>query len=997
MEDSFDVLSFDDEYSHLYQEPLATDEYAQEETPLDPIDGDSCTDLYDLQSRGDTLAGYPGLGSAGGTDAPAERKFYPRHKPTSKGYSRPPSTTSPAPPPGAPPRVVTVDFKCLSPSNLAEMVRADTLALSSTLAIDEDIALLLLLCTPNATWQRDKILEKYFDSSESLVKQLNLDTADTLPEIEYFNSPSNPNEQLCDICADYPSGPFLKMMPCQHTYCLNNCWKAYLRGHISSGLAVISCMACSHKMSASTIRLICDAEDWENYVHNMVRTYLIANRRTIRPCPTPDCTQVFRWSLASNNLEMDSSVPIVACNRCHKSMCFYCSIEGDHRPTPCILAQKWKDQYQEDSGSALWIATNTRECPKCHASIEKFGGCNHISCKSCHHDFCWVCFMPWSLHSHAYACNRYNGLDAGNKNSQSRSRVALDRYVHYFTRYSNHRNSARMERKTAFSYVHTRMARLQARADYTWIEVQFLLDAAHMLLSCRDTLAWSYAFAHYLDPQSNYTLIFESNQRDLEYAVESLSRLLEYRDATAYEMPVGVGSGGGGSSSSSSSGSNSTSGVLSGGGNASGGGSLPRGNPRPGAPTSDKETKANGGLESATPSAMSPGLKTGNSDTLMPTAEEANPPAGHAAGVQKPSARDSDLPSGTSHPGKAAAPEQDHPVEGPSSNRHARTNSTSSRVLEMRAQPSPRLLAVGSGHHMPHGLGGGPVPGQTDSGDPCDGTLGGSDSSDSGWGTGPANPTSRADASSVSPSQLMAAYKSDLQRDLQKKSAQTLSNSLTPGGAAYSPASSSSGPTTSTSVASSLASLTSFRSVTDAGLGASSGPHSASASSETISLPGNGLAGGVANSGSGSGVNISTGGDVLNVGLAAVADGLSSMGAVIPVANAAGMAAGTTTVTAAAAVRAMKSSASSDVLDADGRFSQYSHLLNSGSASFEEDFSDVGYMRRLRQMVIDRTMFVKSRRAILLEDVASGLAENRWVFLDESELVEGVSPGHLGT
>lgn len=45
-----------------------------------------------------------------------------------------------------------------------------------------------------------------------------------------------------------------------------------------------------------------------------------------------------------------------------------------------------------------------QECPKCGATIEKDGGCNHMVCKNqnCKADFCWVCLGPWDPHGSSW-------------------------------------------------------------------------------------------------------------------------------------------------------------------------------------------------------------------------------------------------------------------------------------------------------------------------------------------------------------------------------------------------------------------------------------------------------------------------------------------------------------------------------------------------------------------------------------------------------------------
>lgn len=69
------------------------------------------------------------------------------------------------------------------------------------------------------------------------------------------------------------------------------------------------------------------------------------------------------------------------------------------------LLYELKDQY-----CSFWLTlrpvfldhANEQECPKCHATIEKDGGCNHMVCKRCRFDFCWVCLGPWEPHGSSW-------------------------------------------------------------------------------------------------------------------------------------------------------------------------------------------------------------------------------------------------------------------------------------------------------------------------------------------------------------------------------------------------------------------------------------------------------------------------------------------------------------------------------------------------------------------------------------------------------------------
>lgn len=90
-------------------------------------------------------------------------------------------------------------------------------------------------------------------------------------------------------------------------------------------------------------------------------------------CPAPNCEYAIECAVATRSL--DVIVPTVQC-ACGHVFCFGCSLDGDHRPCCCPIVRRWMQKCKDDSETSNWISANTKECTKCHSTIEKNGGCN---------------------------------------------------------------------------------------------------------------------------------------------------------------------------------------------------------------------------------------------------------------------------------------------------------------------------------------------------------------------------------------------------------------------------------------------------------------------------------------------------------------------------------------------------------------------------------------------------------------------------------------------
>jgi len=210
-----------------------------------------------------------------------------------------------------------------------------------------------------------------------------------------------------------------------------------------------------------------------------------------------------------------ASQTVVVC-QCGFKFCFKCSEEA-HAPVTCDTMKEWVKKCQDDSETYNWLKVNTQDCPSCHTAIEKNMGCNHMTCRKCKHEFCWICLGDWKKHT---ACNRYTEKET----DKAKTRAALERYLHYYHRYNVHQQSKKLETKLREAAIQ-KMVALQEK-DERWIDVKFIDEATEQLIECRRTLKHTYVFAYYLLPGPTKNL-FEYLQEDLENATERLSGMLE--------------------------------------------------------------------------------------------------------------------------------------------------------------------------------------------------------------------------------------------------------------------------------------------------------------------------------------------------------------------------------------------------------------------------------------------------------------------------------------
>ncbi|KAL9651307.1 hypothetical protein ABK040_001259 [Willaertia magna] len=370
-------------------------------------------------------------------------------------------------------------------------------------------------------WNKEKLWNDFFENKDKVIKKASINLNDFKI---YQGTPGQKYE--CSVCYDEYDGTNMLAMACKHHFC-RGCWGQHLVASITNGVSCLhaSCLkqGCSVMITEALVKELVPEEYYKIYNKYLVRSFVDDNPR-IKWCPAPDCGRAVFCP--------ETTVEAVQCGGCGQKFCFKCGCEA-HVPATCDELKAWKKKEQDESETAVWLTANTKDCPKCKRSIEKNGGCNHMTCSQCKYEFCWVCMDDWTAHGSNtggyYKCNKYKPEELEKKtkeNERETARAALEKYMHYFTRYANHDKSQRFEKQLR-EKTEEKMKELTQMNKYSsWVDVEYIQKAVNTLIECRGNLKYTYVYGYYLEEGQEKNL-FEYLQEDLERVTEKLSEILE--------------------------------------------------------------------------------------------------------------------------------------------------------------------------------------------------------------------------------------------------------------------------------------------------------------------------------------------------------------------------------------------------------------------------------------------------------------------------------------
>jgi len=199
---------------------------------------------------------------------------------------------------------------------------------------------------------------------------------------------------------------------CKATFC-TECLLQHIAVRLDEGSTLgLTCpnVQCGKKMHQSDIQVITqnNKELYDRFDKIALKEYM-ADNPNMKYCQTPNCDFGFI-------LEEGVDRFIIQCS-CTHNYCSHClfnhslKITCDQAKTDRELAQNPELAQQ---ATEKWIAENTKPCPQCKTSIQKNKGCNHMTCKKCQHEFCYVCGKQWG---DRVTCPYYNHPAVPNNNN----------------------------------------------------------------------------------------------------------------------------------------------------------------------------------------------------------------------------------------------------------------------------------------------------------------------------------------------------------------------------------------------------------------------------------------------------------------------------------------------------------------------------------------------------------------------------------------------------
>lgn len=235
-----------------------------------------------------------------------------------------------------------------------------------------------------------------------------------------------PNPHTCEVCYEDITISDTRLTraitkTCKHSPHISIC-RPCVEGYINSQIASngwdnISCpeAGCHEKLAYSDIHNLASSADFERYDEHLLHKMMSEGAKGgYLRCAQTNC---------SGGGWCDPSVDsFMTCPICSRTTCVGCNKPyhigktcAEHEEDTRLLNEKEIAARAADvAKSDKYVKKHAKACPnkKCGYQIEKRGGCDHMTCTRCGHEFCWVCLASyrgargvWNIGNRAHRSN----------------------------------------------------------------------------------------------------------------------------------------------------------------------------------------------------------------------------------------------------------------------------------------------------------------------------------------------------------------------------------------------------------------------------------------------------------------------------------------------------------------------------------------------------------------------------------------------------------------
>lgn len=183
------------------------------------------------------------------------------------------------------------------------------------------------------------------------------------------------NGGVCEICYEPLNDKWVLPSCSIHEFC-RTCFVLHLESLIKdSKVTNITCPGkdCTSEFTQDDIKSLVSEEIFAKYLRFKERAELMIDP-SVKWCIQPNCEGYIRGKERDKKKE---------CPRCGFELCFQCG-KAWHPKKSC-------DQIVDDDYELWAKGKEIQLCPKCKHKIEKYDGCNHMTCAACSYNWCWLC------------------------------------------------------------------------------------------------------------------------------------------------------------------------------------------------------------------------------------------------------------------------------------------------------------------------------------------------------------------------------------------------------------------------------------------------------------------------------------------------------------------------------------------------------------------------------------------------------------------------------